>query len=42
VLAVPIALRDGEVVLERLVRFLEAVAELVALEDVVLGPGLFL
>src|SRR2546423_10908744 len=32
--------RDGEVVLERLVRLLQRVPELVALEDVVLPPRL--
>src|SRR5262245_29799020 len=39
-LGVTVALRDGEVVLERLVRLLERVAELVTLEDVVLGSRL--
>src|SRR5215471_2650937 len=38
--AVAVALGDGEVVLERLVRLLERVSHLVAFEDVVLGPRL--
>src|ERR1700761_489896 len=36
-----VALRHGEVVLERLVRLLEAIPELVALEHVILGARLF-
>src|SRR5262249_911728 len=39
-LPVAVTLRDGEVVLERLVRLLKRVPHLVALEHVVLGPGL--
>src|SRR5439155_4945176 len=38
VLAAAVPLGDGQVVLERVVRLLERVLELVALEDVVLGP----
>jgi hypothetical protein len=40
VLRSPVVLRDAEVVLEYLVGFLERILELVALEDVVVGPGL--
>jgi len=40
VLGVPIALRDAEIVLERLVRGLECVVELKTLEEIVVSPRL--